>query len=553
MKNIIHFITLLLSVNVFSQLSVEIDKLSINTDNEEFAPAFFDNGLLVVSNRKNSVLKTYIEIDNKGEEHFLNDIFYVNFKGRDSIHNSISPLPINKEDVHDGPVSVSQDNFMVIARTQQITSGSKRRPKTKNTTSGLFFYIKEGKNWVENGSFPHNSNEYNISHPSISPNGQLLYFVSDMKGGLGGMDIWYSSRNNGIWSKPINAGKLVNSTNNEVFPFLTKNGTLYFASNKPGGKGGYDIYSKNPNTKIVHPLEAPINTASDEYALITNDFGHSGFFTSNRVTNNDDIYHFRRTVTLPDVCNKSQKTKMCYTFYDAKPIPEGASVKHEWDFGDNTKGYGSELEHCYEETGNYHVVLSLIDSVTGQKTENISELTLIIEPSSKYYFELKEDKEHQMSIAFLDPANDSPIKISDPIYWKFENQIVYDHDYLNFVPEYQGEYIVSGYLKENNTFYCIYDTISINDPINNSAKLINFKLLFRENGELFNQNAKQIIFEKMMKHPDLNKFTLDIPSEDKFTTEWEAKVIASFKKNFDRDLTIERIKYSTNILLKIHE
>lgn len=135
-----------------------------------------------------------------------------------------------------------------------------------------------------------------MGHPAFSNDGNSLYFVSDMKGGYGGKDIWVINRiERDIWGMPKNLGSDVNSSEDEMFPSVVGDSLLFFASDRPGSIGGLDIYlSKIDGIKYnsaVH-LQYPINTTADDFSLIMNSKG--GLFTSNRENEarSDDIYSF---------------------------------------------------------------------------------------------------------------------------------------------------------------------------------------------------------------------------------------------------------------------
>jgi len=137
------------------------------------------------------------------------------------------------------------------------------------------------------------------SQPSVSANGDLLYFVSNRKGGKGGLDIYVCHRlPNGEWGEPENLGDQINTAKNEKSPFLHSDSqTLYFASDGHPGLGGYDIfYVKKQNGEWEDPINIgyPINTASDEIGLFVSLNGKKGYFNSNKLRGKGgwDLYEF---------------------------------------------------------------------------------------------------------------------------------------------------------------------------------------------------------------------------------------------------------------------
>lgn len=143
-----------------------------------------------------------------------------------------------------------------------------------------------------------NNKEFSACHPALSQTGDTLYFTSDMPGGFGRTDIYMSTRvDKGAWSEPTNLGAGINSSGDDMFPFIAGDGTLYFASNGHIGLGGLDIYSsKNEAGTWSAPqnIGAPINTNADDFNYVVKSDNKSGYFCSNRTggAGDDDIYSF---------------------------------------------------------------------------------------------------------------------------------------------------------------------------------------------------------------------------------------------------------------------
>lgn len=142
-----------------------------------------------------------------------------------------------------------------------------------------------------------NSNDYSVAHPAFSADDNILYFASDMKGGYGGTDLYRSVKTGGQWGTPENLGGEINTPGDEKFPYIAKDGTLYFSSNGHYGLGGLDIYrvlvdKKTNKLGKVENLGAPFNSSKDDFGLIVAKDNQSGYFTSNRPggLGSDDIY-----------------------------------------------------------------------------------------------------------------------------------------------------------------------------------------------------------------------------------------------------------------------
>ncbi len=134
--------------------------------------------------------------------------------------------------------------------------------------------------------------DYNSTHPFITKDGKTLYFSSDLPGGYGGYDIYFSEITDKGWSRPVNMGAKVNTVMDEGYPFFF-NGQLFFSSKGHPGYGGLDIFKYDPKKKKVENLGKPINSSMDDLylLLLTNS---SGFFISNRNNKDGDdaIYFF---------------------------------------------------------------------------------------------------------------------------------------------------------------------------------------------------------------------------------------------------------------------
>ena len=160
-----------------------------------------------------------------------------------------------------------------------------------------------------------------IAHPAIAPDELTLYFVSDMPGGQGGKDIWKVTRNNVTdnWGRPENLGPSVNTPGDEVFPYVHPDGTLYFSSNGHIGLGGLDIFKASGENGrwTVENMGYPINSPADDFGITFQAETERGYFSSSRtLRGDDDIYAFSLpplVFTLAGIV-KDEKTN--------QPLPE---------------------------------------------------------------------------------------------------------------------------------------------------------------------------------------------------------------------------------------
>jgi len=204
---------------------------------------------------------------------------------------------INTAD-NEGAQSISADGKLLF-----FTSCGR---KDSRGSCDIYFSRNYGGSWStpQNVGEPVNSSAWE-SQPSISANGETLYFVSNRKGGKGGMDIWkcklkgFSEWGSPIWSNPVNLGDSINTSGNEMSPFIHADGkTLYFASDSWPGLGGTDLFysrQKNDSTwSMPKNMGYPINSNKDEQGLIVDATGQNAYYSTNRSGSKGlDIYSFK--------------------------------------------------------------------------------------------------------------------------------------------------------------------------------------------------------------------------------------------------------------------
>jgi outer membrane protein OmpA-like peptidoglycan-associated protein len=217
---------------------------------------------------------------------------------------ALANLDVNDAVYHVGPViSNKAGDIMFITHTYSGKESKKSKIEGRtyfDHSMELFIQSKVYGLFKDPVPFVHNNvKKYSVGHAALSVDEKTLYFVSDMPGGYGGTDIWFCTlQKNGTWGKFTNAGKAINSTGYEFFPFIASDGTLYFSSDGWPGMGGLDVFSsrgdKNKWSKPVN-LKYPLNSPGDDFALYTDNQLQNGFVSSNRVNGkgNDDIYAFR--------------------------------------------------------------------------------------------------------------------------------------------------------------------------------------------------------------------------------------------------------------------
>ncbi|MFM9945696.1 MAG: hypothetical protein ACKVQB_10740, partial [Bacteroidia bacterium] len=218
-------------------------------------------------------------------------------KGTKAKWGEALPVPGANTDFNDGTCTFD-DKFTKMYFTQcNGLKGDEKKCK-------IYEARKSGKEWdITPKPLPFCDDKSNYGHPSLSADGEKLYFASDMPGGQGDTnthDIYFASyvKRGKTWGSPVNLGPTINTKENEVFPYIFSDGTLYFSSDGHAGMGALDIfYSKGSGMDWEKPvnMKTPINSCGDDFGIILEDTKEKGYFSSNRSPGgkaDDNIYEF---------------------------------------------------------------------------------------------------------------------------------------------------------------------------------------------------------------------------------------------------------------------
>jgi outer membrane protein OmpA-like peptidoglycan-associated protein len=195
---------------------------------------------------------------------------------------------------HDGPAALSNDgSTLYFTRSNYVKH---KLQKDNGNTSHLKLFrakLDSTGNWSDLHAFAYNDERWSTGHPALSADGRILYFASDRPGGFGGSDIWRCKDIGTGWGVPENLGPTVNTPGNELFPVINAN-TLHFSSSGHVNMGGLDIFeTQEINGRWSDPvnLNAPINTTRDDFFFILDSTGKAGYLSSDR-DGVDQIYAF---------------------------------------------------------------------------------------------------------------------------------------------------------------------------------------------------------------------------------------------------------------------
>ena len=313
-----------------------INNLSINTAFSDFGgyPSVDSKSSYFVSSRRKRVaVQNEWSWDSK---RFL-DLYKASVETDKQLSNAELITKRVNTRFHEGPLCFSPDNKTVFFTRNNISKGKNRRDQKGIQNLKLFKSTidAEGK-WLNEEVLNFNSTEYSVGHPSISADGKTLYFASDMPGGFGGADIYKVDLNpDGTYGQPVNMGKEINTEGQEMFPWISSDGNLFFSSNGHVGLGGLDVFiilpGENGTFGKMMNVGKPLNSQNDDFAFTMNPDNKTGYFSSNREggKGDDDIYSY----TLLKPFKTSLSVQGIISDLRTKEILPGATVNLTDDKG----------------------------------------------------------------------------------------------------------------------------------------------------------------------------------------------------------------------------
>ncbi len=258
-----------------------------------FGPSHYKNGIIFAGETE----ITSAASTNPWTGYSFLDMFYIekDASGNWEIAENFSPELNGK--FHDGPASFNASQDMIVY-TRSAMKNQKKQLVNEDNENQFYLYTSKlvDGTWSAPSELPFNSMDYSVGHPALTADGKTLYFSSDMPGGYGGSDIYKSTFDGSTWTTPINVGNNINTAGNEAFPYIAKNGKMYFSSEGHQTLGGLDVFvTENRGGVWSTPvnLAYPLNSSQDDFALIINPGDTTGYVSSNR-SGVDMIYEYMK-------------------------------------------------------------------------------------------------------------------------------------------------------------------------------------------------------------------------------------------------------------------
>src|SRR5690625_4595943 len=263
----------------------ELNKLGLNTGAQEFGAYEYDDKLYYVSSRNKS-RRTY---GWTGESTL--DVYVANKKGDEYVDAKQVKGDINTK-FHEGAVVITEDGKTMYFTRNDYTNRKYR--KSDDGIGQLKIYsakLVNGK-WTDVNELPFTSSEYSTGNIALSPDEDMLYFTSDMPGGMGGTDLYrVAIEGDGEFGEPENLGPEINTAGNEDFPFVDSEGTLYFSSDGHLGMGGLDVFkaeARGDGFGKPENVGKDVNSRADDFSFVYYPEEKRGYVASNRAGMTED-------------------------------------------------------------------------------------------------------------------------------------------------------------------------------------------------------------------------------------------------------------------------
>lgn len=316
---------------------------NINTEGPEYAPSLTKEGEIIYTAANT---KTNYKATGTGFTDIYSFKFESNSEGT-GVKREFEPN-INKSNTHEACQAISPDGTLIVF----VRSNDGKRKGATDTD--LYFVEMRDAEWTKPALLPISDPRAWESTPTFSPDGKTLYFASNKRGGLGGIDLYKAFLTDSGWTKPQNLGKKINTAGNEMFPYMRSDNKFFFASDGHPGLGGLDLFVSVEDSTIVDStlveegivnLGPPVNTSGDDFGIVYKDDLKGGYFASNRPggKGDDDLYEFwlgakPKKPVFKDVLAFLEVSIVNVETNNAKSLPiDSAQVELDFETGDDFK------------------------------------------------------------------------------------------------------------------------------------------------------------------------------------------------------------------------
>jgi outer membrane protein OmpA-like peptidoglycan-associated protein len=303
-----------LTIIDFQNGRFDVEPVSINSDYQDFGTAYYGPKKVVIASARDT--GTFYKRRHSWNDKPFLDLYTVDRDVEGKLSNPEKFDSRINSILHESTPTFSKDLNTVYFTRNNIEDGDIELDNNKVNKLQIFKSERTDGKWSEPEVVSFSEPGYSTSHPALTPDGEFLYFSSNMPGTMGTNSTLAETD---IWRVPINEDKtfgtpenvsVINTEGRESYPYISGRGNLYFASNGLQGLGGLDIFvaTINADNSISSPVNigTPANSTDDDFAFIVDEAINNGYFSSNRVGggDNDDIYRFVQTEDLRETCEQ---------------------------------------------------------------------------------------------------------------------------------------------------------------------------------------------------------------------------------------------------------
>lgn len=303
-----------LTIVDFQKGRFDVEPVSVNSTYQDFGTAYYGPKQVVFASARDTGV-FYKRRHSWNEKPFLD--LYVADRNQEGMLSNVGKFDSTINSIfHESTPTFSADLNTVYFTRNNYEDGDFEEDDEKVNRLQIFKSVKTDGKWSEPLITAFSEGDYSTSHPALTPDGKTLYFSSNMPGTMGaeGMfketDIWRININDDGSFSDLENVSIVNTEGRESYPYISRSGNLYFASNGLQGIGGLDIFVStiNKDGSLSNPVNIgePANSVDDDFAFIVDEDLNSGYFSTNRISggDNDEIYRFVQLEDLRETCEQ---------------------------------------------------------------------------------------------------------------------------------------------------------------------------------------------------------------------------------------------------------
>ncbi len=429
------------------------------------APYMVDSVLYFSSDKKVDLMVNYLD---QNDRHFYK-LYQVALKNRRPVGQPTLFFP-DGSTFHQAAITTHPvDKSLLVTQSYYTTNKRLRQSKRINPLT-IIALDKDDRNIGRARPIALNvARINNMAYPAFLNGGDIVLFVSDMQGGFGGSDLYFSRKIGEGWSEPMNAGSVINTPGNENFPYVSASGKIYFASSGRSDSEGMDIYYTYLGDKGFAPpvkLEPGYNSRYDDFGICLSDDEQWGYLCSNR-DGSDRIYYFETLFPNFPLAEPYEEDSYCFSFYEnSTENYDTLQFGFKWNFSDGTMQNGTTVDHCFSGPGIYQVTLDVFDKVSGDNLFTVSDYEMNLALKPQINISAPERIRKGVKVNFEADASSIDSMIPAGYFWEIDHKVKLKGQVVSHAFVRPGRYVIQcGVIDAKNPDYkvCTYKEIVVID------------------------------------------------------------------------------------------